>query len=698
MAYLTKKLFFSLLVIVLLFKTIPVVYSQNQGANHFAQKIALFSQGLIHFQSQRFKSAGQNWLILAEDLAKSSKEEEALLAAYANVLATIAFESDDDVIAYSTWGTSIQQFLQNQTSWQEQRDLLANIIKQQSTDLRKATPQEDQLQLNTQISFLLSLEKSTGISQYSGPRPGLVSAENKQDDSITVSREYFARPLSLIDAQQTQGDEDVLSKYYDKPETDKEQADDNIIKRGFIRYEDQQTSEDSTTVSEDVELIETAINNEINEIAEGANQEPEKADDDITSNNNSTLLELNLLPDPYNVSFNETHLDIARTAWRYFKKNQQLNTGLYNSVNQYKRTTLWDLGSSLAGIVAAEQLGIINKLEFEERIGLMLSTLQQMPIYNSELPNREYATDSAKMISLSNTVSQRGSGWSALDIGRALIWLKIIANWYPDYKGDVNKIIQQWSFDRLSKNAVMNGTWNNGRKEKYYQEGRLGYEQYAASGFYAWEVYLPQAYDYEHTKPQNQFNVPILYDIRSESYLTSEPFFLSQMEISPINEEFRRLKDSIFWIHKQRWETDNILSAFSEDSISQRPWFLYNIIYDHTRDSWWNCISHTKQKVEKCSSISTKTAFAWSAIYNDDYTNTLLNKVKALTHPKYGYYSGVYNDDSINKSLTINTNAIILEAMLYIKRNGRPFLNLDFSNIQNEENKGVSRGVAIPSN
>ena len=84
----------------------------------------------------------------------------------------------------------------------------------------------------------------------------------------------------------------------------------------------------------------------------------------------------------------------------------------------------------------------------------------------------------------------------------------------------------------------------------------------------------------------------------------------------------------------------------------------------------WNCLSESGESVPELKQISTKAAFAWWVLYNDPYTETLLNAVKKLHDKDKGWYSGQYETTgSINKSITANTNGIILECLNY-KLNG----------------------------
>ncbi len=65
--------------------------------------------------------------------------------------------------------------------------------------------------------------------------------------------------------------------------------------------------------------------------------------------------------------------------------------------------------------------------------------------------------------------------------------------------------------------------------------------------------------------------------------------------------------------------------------------------------------------------LSTKAVFAMSSLYHTDYTKKLMKAVEPLSSER-GWYTGLYEKGGkINKSITCNTNAIILESLLYKK-------------------------------
>ena len=117
----------------------------------------------------------------------------------------------------------------------------------------------------------------------------------------------------------------------------------------------------------------------------------------------------------------------ARRAWQYFERNWNSQTGFVNSVENYAWTTWWDQGSAILGMHAAHQLGLIKTEEFNSKIDRLLQTLERLPLPATGLPNKAYSTDAAQMMRLDNTPDPRGtSGWSALDMARFLMGLRVL--------------------------------------------------------------------------------------------------------------------------------------------------------------------------------------------------------------------------------------------------------------------------------
>src|SRR2546430_7343352 len=53
--------------------------------------------------------------------------------------------------------------------------------------------------------------------------------------------------------------------------------------------------------------------------------------------------------------------------------------------------------------------------------------------------NKNYISSTAQMLDRNEQPSEAGNGWSATDLGRFLVWMKIIAVNEPQFAGDINQ-------------------------------------------------------------------------------------------------------------------------------------------------------------------------------------------------------------------------------------------------------------------
>ena len=360
----------------------------------------------------------------------------------------------------------------------------------------------------------------------------------------------------------------------------------------------------------------------------------------------------------------------AQIAWQYFENNYQSSTGMVNSTDAYPSTTLWDTSSYLMALISAERLQLITAQKFDERVGLLLQSLSQLKLYDGKLPNKAYNTQSLQMVDYNNTPSELGIGWSAIDIGRVLVPFNILVWANPQHTPAVKKLLSAWSFDALVQKAEIYGaTVENGQKV-LVQEGRLGYEQYAAKSLGLLGIDVSSALDYRrYLGYVDVYGIKLPIDTRdpnkfkAHNYVVSEPYILDGLEYGwdQVSEEFAY---RVYAAQQQRFEHTGQLTAVSEDNIDEAPYFVYNTIY--TDGKTWQTITDQGADASKFRSISTKAAFGWNALYHTAYSEKLLQSLAGLNDPAKGWYSGLYETSAKpNKAITANTNAIILESLCY---------------------------------
>ena len=362
----------------------------------------------------------------------------------------------------------------------------------------------------------------------------------------------------------------------------------------------------------------------------------------------------------------------AKIAWKYFENNTIAATGLANSANNYPSTTLWDSSSYLMAIISAKRLEIIEDKEFTSRVDKFLESMLNLPLYDSMLPNKVYNTKTLEMVDYKNKKVEKGLGWSAIDIGRFMVPMNILVWNYPQFTPKVRAITSHWNLSEVVKNGDMYGAANENGQTVYLQEGRLGYEEYAAKSYQLIGLDVTSAIDYTAwLEFVNIDGVNVPTDTRTpdkftaQNYVVSEPYILDGLEYGwdSLSQEFA---GRVYKAQEEHYNKTGKLTAVSEDNIDQAPYFVYNTVFTNGKE--WNAITEDGSDASEFKTLSTKAAFGWHMLYETEYTKKLIDAVSTLNDPEKGWYSGLYEKtNQPNAVLTANTNGIVLESLAYKK-------------------------------
>ena len=381
-------------------------------------------------------------------------------------------------------------------------------------------------------------------------------------------------------------------------------------------------------------------------------------------------------------SLTQSEQENARIAWQYFLKNYQPQTGFVNAVADYPSTSIWDLGNYLMALNAARSLDLNNQADFDYRLNTFLTTLDRLPLFENSLPNKAYNTQTAQMTDYTNKPSKEGTGWSAIDLGRVLTALHTIRQCHPQYSNWIQGSLDRWDLQRAVVGEQLFGITVQKGKPLFAQEGRLGYEEYAAKGFRLWGFNPKKALDRSlNRKFVEIYGLQIPIDRRDyqttngSNYVLSEPYILEGLEFGFEDEEFAKNSATILEVQKRRFEDTGKLTAVTEDHIKGSPHFLYSTIY--ANGTPWATITDTNEAYPQLRTISTKSAFGWRYLYPDStYAQQLLQSVEGSRNTN-GFYAGVYeSNNKPNDILTTNTNAIVLESLAYKARGNQPIATL----------------------
>lgn len=381
---------------------------------------------------------------------------------------------------------------------------------------------------------------------------------------------------------------------------------------------------------------------------------------------------------------NERELRAAQVAWHYFEKFTQDSTGLANSVGNYPSTTLWDTASYIAGMVSAYELCLIEKPEFDRRITQLLTTIKSLDLFRKELPNKVYHTKTGAKVDYTNKPGE--IGFSALDIGRFLVWMRICKNRYPYLANTIDSVLLKWDFSNvLDDEGLMFGAYVDKETDEtvYAQEGRLGYEEYAAKGFALWEFQPRLAHRAEPFLTASIFGVQVPYDGRdprifhSQNYVVTESYLQDGLELgfdmphddsSPewVHTDGWRAEfaDRVYQVQEARWRQTGFMMARSEHNVKGPPYFTYDTIFS---DGYpWNTVTPRGDYVPDHSAVSAKAALGLWALWDTDYTDVLYEAMIELYDPENGMFEGLYERGQGRVSIfTANNNGIILTALLH---------------------------------
>ena len=388
-----------------------------------------------------------------------------------------------------------------------------------------------------------------------------------------------------------------------------------------------------------------------------------------------SLLAASLLfqpPQPVSADRDSLLAASARTAWNYVKRNTSETTGLARALDTWEYVTIWDIGSNLAAIHSAGALTIIDAAEYRTRMDKALATLERMPLYQGTSFNRQYNSRSGDMVDRNQKVSETGFGWSAIDMGRFLVVLKLIEQNDPAAAPAVQRIVARLQLQKLVNAGYLAGA---NRDLKYnnhfeYQEGRIGYEQYGAEGLALWGVRADSALSFEaNGRPVPVMGQSVLADARKDDMLTSEAFIMAGLELGWTNPTWEQQSRSILAAQQERHRRTKRITMVSEDAIPIPPMhFYYYLVHRNGKDF---VITGPGGETGKSYPrwISVKAAYGWHALFPSDYTWSAIKAVQRAGSTGRGWNAGVYEySKRPTPMFNLNTAAVVLESVLYAKR------------------------------
>lgn len=369
----------------------------------------------------------------------------------------------------------------------------------------------------------------------------------------------------------------------------------------------------------------------------------------------------------------------ARNAWAYFEKYYQPVTGLAWAHHKFEFTTMWDVGSLIGATWSARELGIISQPLYDQRIRTLLTTLNRLKLVDDIAFNTFYDTRTGEMVGEDANNTYRpttvGTGYSVTDLGRLLIWLKVLSG-QPQHTQLANRVVSRLNMSQLVRDEYPRGMVIKGKSRFHYPETAMGYLQYATSGFALWGQKVSPAFDVRTgSRRVNILGHRIHVDERDSDKITSEPYIMMGLETGWITPDLRQESEQVLAAQEERFKRTGIITLVSEDALPDPPYFFYYYSLYRDGDSFVVDGPGPNSRVDQPRWVSAKAAFGWHALMSTPYTTAALNAVQPAAIPGIGWGAGVYERTlRPTGEPSLNTNALILEAAAY-KLRGRPFVS-----------------------
>ncbi|WP_420473278.1 DUF3131 domain-containing protein [Noviherbaspirillum sp. ST9] len=376
----------------------------------------------------------------------------------------------------------------------------------------------------------------------------------------------------------------------------------------------------------------------------------------------------------------EQEMQWAKVAWRYFENNTNPENGLVNGFDRYPAFSMWHVADYMAALSAARDLGLIELREFDERMSRVLKFLNTMDLSEGSVPNKLYNSVTGKMVNYSN--QPEDIGWSAVETGRLLTWMKIVGARYPQYREYLDKAVLRWNFCQVIDDCgTMFGTSRAKGQRHRYQEGRFGYEQAAAAGFSAWGFDASRIWSPPKLASVTILGAPVPFDPRdpretgAQAPVLTMPHVLLGMEygwrypgrsVASAGErvDLRRIAQQVYAVQETRYRKQGVLTARTDYQVREAPYAVTDAIYNAGVP--WSTAGPDGKEQEKLALVSTRAAFGMWVLWPGEYTDRLLQAVEALHQPNRGWYEGrLEHSGGALESISLSTNAMVLETLLF---------------------------------
>ena len=374
-------------------------------------------------------------------------------------------------------------------------------------------------------------------------------------------------------------------------------------------------------------------------------------------------------------------MEHAELAWQYFAKETHASTGLTPGAvfrsqafrSNYEVITMWDVASHLNGAMCAAELGIITREDMVERVNRMLKKLPSHKNLGLNLPVAEFHFASAKALD---------TDYNSCDTGRLLVALHLLSR-VAELKDPVTALVASWDLGT----TVQKGRIMDISRQKMVDASFTNCSHYAGIGYRLWGVESDTPYKTPVGEGEFDQSIRLLNAVGKIGPLGAEPLLLEAVELG-FTRESKILADVLYSAQLAEYRRSGDLIAVSETPLDREPWFTYQGLDVNDADDPWKVFSimtearfQTPGFTYANRLLSTKAAFLWGAIRPGEFSRKLVERAtKDTALLGLGFMVGVYKstEQPTFGCSDINTNGIVLEALAYAMRGGKPMSEANF--------------------
>ena len=373
-------------------------------------------------------------------------------------------------------------------------------------------------------------------------------------------------------------------------------------------------------------------------------------------------------PDPLSA---EDWMADARQAWTFFERFTNPATGLCVDTADaqgddawlQRELTMWDLGSLISAVMAAQELGLISDADFIARAEKLVQALPVAEIGGRLLPSEVISTETGKPLS---------GDFNACDTGRLLSVLREL-DAHPLTLGLAEAKTRRWDLQSVIAAKHVHSVVRGALVDRF----RSHCAHYTARAFRDRGYDVASPYDVPELASQTDHEMLLLQSVGDLGALGAEPLLFEALEMG-LSKPSNLLASVLFTAQRRTFETTGTLSCVSEAPLNRAPWFTYQGLNISAAEERWmvNAASgaerfETPEFRTATALVNTKAAYLWAAYRPGPYSTLLTRHVRTKARlDGTGFSPGVFaaTGESMPGYADINTNGVVLEAIAFILR------------------------------